>query len=78
MSYQNLALVLSAFVNRLSANDMHQLNRAVLNCWEQQNSGSTSQQLTAQNQCDGVVQAVIARMLQSDRDSIVNQIESLT
>ena len=78
MIYQNLAPILSAFLNRMSLNDIHQIKLSVDNCWHEQNSGSTSQQLTAQKQCDGVVQAVILRMLQSDRDNIVKIIESLT
>jgi hypothetical protein len=78
MIYQNLAPILSAFIGRMSLNDMHQIKRAVDNCWHEQNSGSASTQDTAGKQYDGVIKAVVDRMLQSDRDYIVQTIERLT
>jgi hypothetical protein len=78
MVYQNLSPIFSAFIGRMSLNDMHQISRAVENCWHEQNSGFSGSQDTAAKQCDSVVKAVIGRMLQSDRDNIVKIIESLT
>ena len=78
MVYQNLSPIFSAFIDRMSLNDMHQIHNAVKNCWYEQNAGFAASQDTAQKQCDGVINAVIARMLQSDRDNIVEIIESLT
>ena len=78
MIYQNLAPILSAFIDRLSLTDLHQLDRAARECWHQQNNGNAGTQNTAQRQCDQVIQHIISRMLQSDRDNIVKTIESLT
>jgi len=78
MVYQNLAPILSAFIGRMTLNDMHQLNRAVDNIWHEQNSGNAGTQDSAQRQKDQLIQAIIGRMLQSDRDNLVKIIESLT
>ena len=76
--YQNLAPVLSAFISRMTINDMHQLSRAVENCWHEQLNGNAGSQRDAQKAQDQVIQAIIGRKLQSDRDNLVKIIESLT
>ena len=78
MVYQNLAPIFSAFIGRMSRNDMFQINRALDQGWHEQNSGFAASQDAAAKQCDAVIQAVILRMLQSDRDNIVKIIGRLT
>ena len=78
MVYQNLAPILSAFIGRMTLNDMHQLNRAVDNIWHEQANGNAGSQDSAQRQKDQLIQAIIGRMLQSDRDNLVKIIELLT
>ena len=78
MVYQNIAPVLSAFISRMTINDMHQLSRSVDNAWHQQANGNTNSQLDARRQQDQLIQAIIGRMLQHDRDNLVKIIESLT
>lgn len=78
MVYQNLAPVLSAFISRMTINDMHQLSRALENCWHEQLNGNAGNQRDKQKAQEQVIQAIIGRMLQSDRDNIIKIIESLT
>jgi hypothetical protein len=78
MVYQNLAPVFSAFISRMTINDMHQLSRAVENNWHEQLNGNAGSQRDAKRQQDQLIQAIIGRMLQSDRDNLVKIIESLT
>ena len=78
MIYQNLSPIFSAFINRMTLNDMHQLNRAVESMWHEQLNGNAGSQTSAQNQTDQLIQAIIGKMLQSDRDNLVKIIESLT
>jgi hypothetical protein len=78
MIYQNLAPIFSAFINRMTLNDMHQLNRAVENSWHEQLNGNAGTQNSVQNQKDQLVKTIIGKMLQSDRDNLVKIIESLT
>lgn len=78
MVYQNLAPVLSAFISRMTINDMHQLSRAVESCWHEQLNGNAGSQRDKQKAQDQVIQAIIGRMLQHDRDNLVKIIESLT
>lgn len=78
MMYQNLAPILSAFIDRMTINDLHHMSGAVQECWYQQANGNAGTQASAQRQSDQVVQAIIGRMLQSDRDNLVKIIEGLT
>lgn len=78
MVYQNLAPIFSTFINALTINDMHQLTKAVEQCWREQANGNAGSQDSAQKQLDGVVKAIIGRKLQSDRDAWVKIIENLT
>jgi len=78
MVYQNLAPILSAFVSRLTVNDMYQLIRSVDNAWYQQANGNANSQLDAQKSQDQLIQSILGRMLQHDRDNLVKIIESLT
>ena len=78
MVYQNLAPILSAFVCRLTVNDMYQLIRSVDNAWYQQANGNANSQLDAQKSQDQLIQSILGRMLQHDRDNLVKIIESLT
>ena len=78
MIYQNLAPILSAFINRMTINDAFQIKRAVDNCWHEQNSGNAGSQDAAQRQQDQLIKTIIGKMLQSDRDNLVSIIESLT
>ena len=76
--YQNLAPVLSAFISRMTINNMHQLSRAVENCWHEQLNGNAGSQRDEQKAQEQLIEAIIGRMLQSDRDNLVKIIESLT
>jgi hypothetical protein len=78
MVYQNLAPVFSAFISRMTINNMHQLSRAVENCWHEQLNGNAGSQRDEQKAQEQLIEAIIGRMLQSDRDNLVKIIESLT
>lgn len=78
MLYENLAPIFSAFIDRLTVNDSYQIKRCVDNAWHEQLNGNAGSQDTAAKQQKQVIHAVIGRMLQSDRDQLVKEIESLT
>ena len=78
MVYQNLAPILSAFINRLSQTDILIIQKANNDTWLQQLNGNAGSQQNAANQLDQVIEAAILRMLQHDRDNLKKVIESLT
>ena len=70
MDDKALADILSAFISRITLNDMEQIKRASDASWWAQMHGGSTLQAEAQRQERAVINAVLARMLPTDKETI--------
>ena len=70
MDDKALANILGAFISRMTLNDMEQIKRASDASWWAQMNGGSALQVEAQRQERAVINAVIARMLPTDKETI--------
>lgn len=67
---KQLTEILTAFIDRLSRNDLDQIKRAADDCWWAAANAGTSSQLESSRQQKALISAVIARMLPTDKETI--------
>lgn len=78
MDDKTLTDILGAFISRMTLNDMEQIKRASDASWWAQMNGGSALQAEAQRQERAVINAVLARMLPTDKETITVIIKDRT